>query len=639
MADPYLFLKEVAPPLYQTLVFRADKEELLDGVEGFVSKEGKANLRFIRGEQNLTVHSSYNPEKEAERILARYENNPHKLTVCLGVGMGYHVDAFLKAYPDRQLVILEPSYKTLRQAMKLRDFEPYFRNPRITFIITPSSNELADFLASQYNFNQHSGVQFIEPPVYARWFNDVFNAAKKRFLEHLAKFTANMATIMEADDDFIINCMNNVRHLGKFPWAAQLFGRFPGIPAIIISAGPSLHLHLEKLRELRNRAFLIAVDTAYPILLKNGINPHFVCTADPNDVNFMHLKGLDVSKTFLVVEPMTWHETLDMEGARAFICNFNGYYSSYFSKFSAFPQPLLSWGSIATTCFDLARQMACGPIIFVGQDLAYSDMLTHCPGSRYDEQYYAQVEACPNLELYTSYETFHLQRILARPVVSHVDIHGNQVLTQNNLILYAQWLEEQFSKTRQPVINATERGILRKNCHQMSFDKVCRDYLNQDRNLSEVLEAIYHEPRRFLFSDLLNDINQKIESLAHAEALAISRKKDSQDLLEAAKSNSEEEMRQMFNELSRGIHCGIEDPVLLGWLEHKNQKAEVYFQRSLGKLVGAQFSQDLILKMAELYTGYYDSRLKSFQELQHFLQIAAKGCQEGLEIQPPDALE
>ena len=52
------------------------------------------------------------------------------------------------------------------------------------------------------------------------------------------------------------------------------------MPAIIVSAGPSLNENIEELKKAKNKAFIIAVDTAMKPLLRNGIIPDMYAIID-----------------------------------------------------------------------------------------------------------------------------------------------------------------------------------------------------------------------------------------------------------------------------------------------------------------------------------------------------------------------
>jgi len=330
---------------------------------------------------------------------------------------------------------------------------------------------------------------------------------------------------------------------------------------------------------------------------------------------------------------MTWHETLGIPDAKAFISNFDGYYASYFACFAKDRSKILSWGSIASTCFDLARKLGSDPIIFVGQDLAYSDLLTHCPGSKFDERYHAGIAACPMSEAYTSYQNYHLQMILQKPLTKVLDIHERIVLTQHNLKLYAGWLQEQFKESSQHIINATERGILKEHCTILPFSEVVDKYLNLSYPIRERIQELYQNRPPYNHQALLQDLQFKVDQLEVAKKVARQLQDKCRELEKTALQRGMDarlDIQSEFSTLTTHANCNIQDAQLLSWMEHKNQKAEVFFQRSLAKLVGSEFSIPLIQDMANLYHSYFESKFKTFEDLIFFLRIAIDGCWEAL---------
>lgn len=61
----------------------------------------------------------------------------------------------------------------------------------------------------------------------------------------------------------------------------QLDGTIPNtIPAIVVSAGPSLNNNIMELKKAVGKAFIIAVDTAVKPLVKAGIIPDMFAMLD-----------------------------------------------------------------------------------------------------------------------------------------------------------------------------------------------------------------------------------------------------------------------------------------------------------------------------------------------------------------------
>jgi hypothetical protein len=631
MSLPFKYLKKEAPELYKILNGNRCYDERIPAIELLKTREGDPNLKLQTKNGNLTLHSNYSPQKESEKIYRQMGYKPRKLTVVLGFGLGYHIDYFLEKHPGEELIVIEPTYAVLAHAIRQRDLSGFFKNPKTRLLISANAKELAEWLCGIYNFHRFNGVQFLELPSYQSFFQAEFDLIKKEFFRVFSKYVSNVVTVMESGSEYTENCMQNVRFFNKFPWAAELYGKFKDVPAIVISAGPSLYLHFELLRSIGDKAVLIAVDTAWPILKKQGITPHFVCTADPTSANFMHLKGEDLSDTWLIVEPMTYYKTLELPKVRAFIANFEGYYSGYFARFSKNPAKLLSWGSIASTCFDLARKISAEPIIFVGQDLSYSDLLTHCPGSRFDELFYQNIKNNPQLYLYTSYMSYHANRIHDKPLKPVKDIYGKTVFTQHNLTVYANWFQDQFSQTGQKIINASERGILRENCEIAKFSDTVEKYINQEKAVSERIATIYRNRQPYDFKNLKSDLQKKLEILKKSDEIARKKQHKCHELL-GLKNNcttlrEKESILTTFNELGKASECDILDKDIFSWIEHENQKADMYFKRQVARHMGKELDPELIEETANLYYNLYESKICTYKKLAEYLSVAMNGCE------------
>jgi hypothetical protein len=327
---------------------------------------------------------------------------------------------------------------------------------------------------------------------------------------------------------------------------------------------------------------------------------------------------------------MTYYEILELEGLRAFFTNFDGYYAKYFTQFASGPEALLSWGSIASTCFDLARKIGSNPIIFVGQDLSYSDFLYHCPGSRFDDGYTSYLESADRRYLYTSYQSFHIQRLLEYNIFPEPDIYGKTVFCQKNHRLYAKWFHDEFARSSQLIINASERGIVRENCRQMRFKDVCEQILTRELPIEQKLAELYNRPSDYNYQALLTDIDSKLNTLNEAGKTAKKLQQECEDLLqskdEVETDSGKVKVRNSFNLLTSQSNCGIEDKFILDWIDHENQKAEMFFKREIGKLVGQVLSAELIETTANFYYNFMESRFSCFENLGAHLMVAKEGC-------------
>ena len=101
--------------------------------------------------------------------------------------------------------------------------------------------------------------------------------------------------------------------------------------------------------------------------------------------------------------------------------------------------------------------MGCNPIVFVGQDLAFTDNKTHSKAT-----YSKDITVSENL----------------REVE---DIYGNIVYTPKNLYIYLRWIQNRINKEESiTFIDATEGGARIKGTEILTLEKAIDKYSNKN---------------------------------------------------------------------------------------------------------------------------------------------------------------
>jgi hypothetical protein len=156
-------------------------------------------------------------------------------------------------------------------------------------------------------------------------------------------------------------------------------GLFHGVPAIIVSAGPSLEKNVHLLDNLKNKAILISCGSALGPLRRRGITPHFEVVVDPNPAMHEVLRPyLDSPVCFVLSLMAQYRISQECAGQRMyFLVNFDTRVTEDLKRITRINTILPAMASVSTTALFFAIHAGCDPIIFVGLDLCYTDGRTH----------------------------------------------------------------------------------------------------------------------------------------------------------------------------------------------------------------------------------------------------------------------
>ncbi len=187
----------------------------------------------------------------------------------------------------------------------------------------------------------------------------------------------------------------NLTALARWPSVAKLAGAFEGVPAIILSPGPSLSKNVELVKPLKGKVLIIAYTRTLSALAKVGLVPDLTVQLDPLDLTY-HLDHYDVSQLEGLVCGCTCNPKLYQKPfKRIFPYSGNQVIESWIYDALDGPEMFLDTScSVATTTISLCKVLGCSPIVLVGQDMSFPG------GSYYDggtEDGGAHLEPMPQL--------------------------------------------------------------------------------------------------------------------------------------------------------------------------------------------------------------------------------------------------
>lgn len=409
--------------------------------------------------QPCLLHSRYEPEREAERLLPP---DLHPLATCLflGAGLGYAPLA-LAARPDtgHAIVWVEPDARLFRTVLGRVDLSPVLGRRHTLLLVGGSRADLFRLL------HEHTPLLFAaplkllaHPPSHALQ-PEIYQAYREAIHEFTREGAVRLRTAFYLARSTLRNQMENLGAYLASPGLAPLRGVLAGQPALLVSAGPSLRKNLPLLSEAVGKIAIIAVSTALRRLLAYGVVPDFTVLIDYHRVSRRYFEGIDPAHApAMVCETRAAAEAIGAyAGARLFAND--PFLNTFLEGTCADKDALAGGSSVAHAAFHMARHLGADPIVLVGQDLAYPGGLVHVPGTAVQTQVFPQTHRFYSLEL-QELEYYLTERPRFHKVPA---IPGGEVPTDDVFLTYLREFELIFADFSGTVIDATEGGACKQH--------------------------------------------------------------------------------------------------------------------------------------------------------------------------------
>ncbi len=420
------------------------------------------------------LHSSYNPGQEARDWVAAIDLAPYTAYMVLGLGLGYHVRELLKVLPPESYIFVvehsraESTLPFIEKNMRRYD---WLADPRVILLCGPDLVVLAANITSLMRQFKIRRVTVCNHAPSRQLYPGFFQLAETELVAKMEEiFVLNLQFDSKTNRIYINNAWKNLPHLLTNPGMRPLRDKFKGMPAIVVSAGPSLNKNIDQLKAYRDKALILASGTALGALKKHGIVPHFLGVADYSDKMYQALHEDFQPDTALlalhVIPPAIFNE---YPGKIFTIYHPSQNVLGPLAARLPVNDEMMTSVSVATTVFNFADYAGCDPIIFLGQDLAFTATATHADGVKTGElldredDYYKLVKGQNGQMLKTSYGFY-------------------QVL---------DYFVTRITRMKQTVVNATEGGAYIDGAIHMTFREAADKYLTRTLPLDKIIAAAH----------------------------------------------------------------------------------------------------------------------------------------------------
>ena len=436
------------------------------------TESGKFNLRITDSAgKTVTMHDEADPEKTGDNFLSQIPEKSTAFVGLMGFGLGYGALAIINERPHiRHLAIFELNPGIFRQALQHINLSGLLEDPRVLLSVGPDPDINTILMPARRALmleNVHT-LRHLPSFAFTRQYVDL----NDRLFEQFNKANVEGNTNLFHGKTYLRNRFQNMKTLHHHFLVDALYNRFAGVPAIIVAGGPSLDKNIEQLRQARDKAVIIAVDSTLPTLLAHGITPNFITTIDPQDLIFEKFAHVADSSRDVAVITMPW---VSSKVAKIFPAK------KIFWAFTA--SPIETWiskllgskirtGGAATVAhlnLQAATILGCSPIVFVGQDLAYTDNKDHAANTAL-----------------THKETMDMAISTKDGLMWTDSVNGDKVATNRSFFQMKCHFEKMIQETSDSFhfINSTEGGVHINGTEVMPLMESLQRYCRQEHDIT-----------------------------------------------------------------------------------------------------------------------------------------------------------
>lgn len=407
-------------------------------------------------DRHLLYYNHISPIEKTQREVDEKLNpiKSAKIIIQFGFGLGYETFALSKHIArlnTTTVLIIEKSMDIFMQAMENIDLTPLFSMGGLRFIVGKAPHEI---FASVYHWISSGEdlirIASIEALVtQGASINLEYMEIMRSVVEAVNQNTISLGNSpfdsLQGMHNFLLNIDTVIENPGLVHFANQ----FKGIPALCISAGPSLDQHISKVSELLDHAIVIAADTCIAPLASRGIKPHITTAVERIDNVIPLFEGHDLNGVYLFNVPVLRPKVYQNPGIKPVSVYRN---ISHFA-WSEVDRGTVSAGvSSGNLAFETAVALGCNPIIIIGQDFCFdSQGNSHVSGAYFGRKQVASQEG--------------------RVTIEGVD--GGPRESRETWISFLRAFERQVETCPAEIINCSLGAKIQGTKH-MSFDEVIK---------------------------------------------------------------------------------------------------------------------------------------------------------------------
>lgn len=380
---------------------------------------GQPTVKVKCQNKEILIHSSVNPEYQSQVWAEDVLKEIGREYVIYGMGLGYHIQALLKADDVCKVIVLENSIELLTEAFRDLDWVNYIKQKRVRIFYNSNAIKLMEKFSAWI-----SGREF------CIYYPSLCITEEESVRERLEDFFVSVNSMREQahlleENFYKINRM-------ELPECSILKSCFKKRTIAIVGGGPSLDEQIDDMKKYREQMKIWSVGTAARKLINEGIIPDLIVIEDAQENMYKQVCNLPTEHIPLLLLSTASAQILDYYKGQSYVAYQKGYDLAEKKAQELGVQTYQTGGSVTTLALDVALRFGADKIILIGVDLAYTDNRSHASGMGYE------IKEGKEYRMVTSTD-------------------GRQIKTSRNLDIYRKWIEHRIVEENIPILN-TGRG-------------------------------------------------------------------------------------------------------------------------------------------------------------------------------------
>lgn len=443
-------------------------------------ENGRKVMTVERDDYVWHLNSRLDPEGAAGLYADRYEIRPFYRYFIFGFSDGLAIRKLLrKCDASNVLVVCEPNKEILAEALRQYDLKELLLDERVWPCVFEGWEALCHVIFKTIEYSYIKLLEFCILPGYDVLYPKECEQFMDEVIDQVRNEVVNKETSRHFGRSIPHNKLFHMRHMigqrnvGQIRNELQKTG-IEGIPAIIISAGPSLDKNIKEVKKAEGKAFIFVVDAALRTVVREGIRPDLVCTIDANAPE----RFLDTGKK----EHFHWscgclsnpHAVQTYMDKIFYRDPIEAWWNESVQKEMDFAFPKIeSAGCVSAEAFQIALYLGFQTIILIGQDLAFTGGQSHTEGIK---------GILGDNDAY----------INDRYLVEVQDAEGNPLTTDFQMSQYKLWFEKKIALlgTRVRVIDATEGGAKIEGAEILTLKEAIAQECRREQDMYERMDKM-----------------------------------------------------------------------------------------------------------------------------------------------------